>query len=345
MINSIQLLRAVAAIMVVMYHITIKAGQYHNDSFAWFHIGEFGVDLFFIISGFIMCYTTAQRQITFGRFMVDRVKRIIPLYWIMTTVALVVFLIAPGMVNSSGGETSIFASYTLIPNGDKLLVQNGWTLSYEFLFYLLFAGCLMAAASGRNLLYTTVAIAIFALAGLVFDPQNPTLAFITDMVLIEFALGMLAFRLLYQRQHSLLFSSLMLGIGLAMLLWQNYTGVHYTWMGRLLNGGIPMFFVFVGFVSLERYIAAAQFPLKSALMVAGDASYSIYLIHPFTLSASAKLANKFQLSSNSLVFSTILLSTSIIAGVMAYWFIEKPVNSWFKRRKSKKLAQENIATS
>ncbi|WP_313159776.1 acyltransferase family protein, partial [Mixta calida] len=142
MIISVQLLRALAAIMVVMHHITIKAGQYHNNALSGFHIGEFGVDLFFIISGYIMCYTTEGKKIVPWVFIQRRIKRIIPLYWVMTAIALAVYLVAPAMVNASGGETSILASWTLFPLGKKLLVNNGWTLSYEFLFYLTFAVCL-----------------------------------------------------------------------------------------------------------------------------------------------------------------------------------------------------------
>lgn len=343
MINSIQILRAIAAIMVVMYHITIKAEQYNNESFTWFHIGEYGVDLFFIISGFIMCYTTATRQVTFSRFMRDRIKRIIPLYWVMTTVALAVYLVAPSIVNSSGGETSIFASYTLIPNGDKLLVQNGWTLSYEFLYYFIFAGCLAAAASGRNLLYTSVCILLIAAVGFITRPENPTLAFLTHIVLVEFVLGILAFKLLYNKKMSLPVSTLLLVIGIAMLVAQNQFGKFPSPFGRLVCGGVPMFFVFVGFVGMERYIAAAQFRFKKALLLLGDASYSIYLIHAFTLSASAKVVKAVHLEKYDWIFSSVLLLSSIVAGVIAYWYVERPINLYFKRRKMKAVAASGAA--
>ena len=119
MIISVQFLRAIAALFVVISHISLKGLQYNINSFQWFHIGGSGVDLFFIISGFIMCYTTHNRNISFTKFIFARCKRILPLYWLVTLLALVVYIVAPSLVNSSGGEKSIFASFTLITNGDK----------------------------------------------------------------------------------------------------------------------------------------------------------------------------------------------------------------------------------
>lgn len=345
MINSIQLLRAIAAIMVVMYHISVKGEQYQNGALSWFHIGQYGVDLFFIISGFIMCNTTAQRSVTFSRFMRDRIKRIIPLYWIMTTFALAIYLVAPSMVNSSGGETSIFGSYTLIPTGDKLLVQNGWTLSYEFIFYLIFAGCLGVATKGKNVILCTVILAILCTAGLVFRPENPLLSFSTSVLLFEFVLGMAAFHLLYQKNLPVSLCLPLLIAGIALLVVQNQYGIYHGPTGRLIGGGIPMFLVFVGFVGIERYVAASNFVLKKELLLSGDASYSIYLIHAFTLSGSAMVLRKLHLEHMTLLFSAFLLATSVAAGILAFLFIERPVNSYFKRRKMQKLTSESVVTS
>ena len=99
------------------------------------------MELFFIISGFIMCHTTQSSQGRWkdvGHFMVNRFTRILPLYWLLTALALVVFLIAPDKVNSSGGDTKIWQSFLLVPSEGKFLIMNGWTLTYEFFFYLLF---------------------------------------------------------------------------------------------------------------------------------------------------------------------------------------------------------------
>src|SRR5687768_4763171 len=135
-IESIQIMRGIAAVMVVLLHISVKGGQYGNGALGGFLIGGAGVDLFFIISGYIMCISTAGKQLNFYEFFLHRIQRIIPLYWFSTTVALGIYLYNPGLINTSGGETSIWASYTLIPTRNRLLNSNGWTLSFEFFFYL-----------------------------------------------------------------------------------------------------------------------------------------------------------------------------------------------------------------
>ena len=126
MLYSIQYLRGVAALLVVLHHISHKGRQYDVSSLNWLNIGNSGVDLFFIISGFIMCYTTHNRNILFLEFIKLRFQRILPLYWLFTTLALVVYWVAPQYINSSGGETGILASYLLLPTGERYLVNNGW---------------------------------------------------------------------------------------------------------------------------------------------------------------------------------------------------------------------------
>ena len=104
MLYSVQFLRGIAALMVVISHTSFKGQQYSVDTLQWYHIGGSGVDLFFIISGFIMCYTTYNKKVNFLNFMRNRFIRIIPLYWVLSFFALIVFLISPNLINSSGGE-------------------------------------------------------------------------------------------------------------------------------------------------------------------------------------------------------------------------------------------------
>lgn len=78
MIRSIQYMRAIAALLVVFHHAAWKAHQHTSDPWAGFRVGEAGVDLFFIISGFIMCEATRRRPVSFGAFMKARAVRILP---------------------------------------------------------------------------------------------------------------------------------------------------------------------------------------------------------------------------------------------------------------------------
>ena len=103
-------MRAIAALLVVFHHAAWKGEQYSTNPLAWFSIGSIGVDLFFIISGFIMCHTVNNKKVLFSSFIKARFIRIVPLYWVLTSMALVVFLFFPEKVNSSGGVTDVLAS-------------------------------------------------------------------------------------------------------------------------------------------------------------------------------------------------------------------------------------------
>ena len=136
-ILSIQWMRAIAILMVILQHAAWKGTQYSTNPLGWLKVGEAGVDLFFIVSGFVICHVTYNKTPAPFEFVKARLVRILPLYWLLTCVALVVYLIKPELVNSSGGITSVFHSFTLLPTSSKYLIRNGWTLSYELYFYIL----------------------------------------------------------------------------------------------------------------------------------------------------------------------------------------------------------------
>jgi len=197
-ILSIQMMRGIACILVVLFHISVKGGQYGNGALQGFSIGGAGVDMFFIISGYIMCASTAARRLNFFQFSLLRIKRIIPLYWLTTTAALVIYLYNPHVVNTSGGETSIWASYTLVPNGKKYLNSIGWTLSYEFFFYIIFA-LFINQGTYRAAVLSSIILLILVGIGLVANNDGPVLNFSTHTLYIEFVFGTCCFYLINKK--------------------------------------------------------------------------------------------------------------------------------------------------
>lgn len=333
MVISIQLLRAIAALMVVLHHIAIKGAQYHTGALSDYHIGYFGVDLFFIISGYIMCHSVTNRPMNFRQFMQHRIKRIIPLYWAVTAAAMIIYLLAPSMVNSSGGETSIFSSWTLIPLGNKLLVNNGWTLSYEFLFYIIFAGWLISASVNRKIILSSVTLMLLVAVGIIFQPQHPTLKFITNEIVIEFILGMLAFKIIQTKTLSIKICLFLLSLGLVLLILQNQLGIIEDVTGRTISAGIPVFLVFLAVVGMEPVINKTAFPGKKAALLVGDASYSIYLTHLFILSPAALVLHKLHLTHYNALFVLLMFAGAVITGIVSWRLIEQPINAYFKRGK------------
>jgi len=138
-IVAIQALRALAATAVVFAHFQMDLGRLLNarDALPDLTLGNAGVDLFFVISGFVMVYASEPM---FGRaggplqFMTRRLIRIVPLYWLVTTLYLVMALAIPAF-EKSYSVASVVASYLFIPwpRLDGImqpLVGQGWTLNY-----------------------------------------------------------------------------------------------------------------------------------------------------------------------------------------------------------------------
>ncbi len=340
MIFSIQYLRGLAAIMVVLYHIEIKGRQYDINNLSWFKIGFFGVDLFFIISAFIMCNTTYNKNTTFTRFIGARITRILPLYWLMTLLALIIFLIKPSLVNSSGGVTSIWASFLLAPNGDKFLVNNGWTLSYEFLFYFIFGLSLILPLKNKRLIISSILIFIVSF-GYIVNFDSTYYDFITDPILLEFLLGIIAFTILKKYNIPAAMSYTLIFSAIIILLWENNFGAIHLTLGRAVSAGIPMFLLFIGIVRFEDKIKQKTNILLKGIEKLGDSSYSLYLVHPFILSPGAIIAKKIGLVNHPNLFSIFLLLLSVAGGWLCYHYIEKPINHKLKIHTAKRRNIKN----
>lgn len=314
MLISVQYLRAFAAIMVVLTHISHKLNVNSIDMLEWFTIGHYGVDLFFIISGFIMCLTVDKKQITFRSFMTARFIRILPLYWLLTTVALAVFLIEPSIVNSSGGNTSILTSYFLLPTEDKFLIRNGWTLSYEFLFYIIFSAFLF---SKNHKVYSSILLLSLVVFNLFVHSDSIIISFITSPLLIEFLLGMLAYEILKRDVLSTFYGGVLVFLSLAFLILLNVFGPLSNFLGRSLYAGFPMFLFFLGFVSLEKFM-----PKLECLYKVGMSSYSLYLLHPFLLSGVTVIFKLFGLTYFPILYMAAMFFISLVFGYLCYIFLE-----------------------
>jgi peptidoglycan/LPS O-acetylase OafA/YrhL len=336
-IESIQIMRGLAAILVVLLHISIKGSQYGNDALKGFSIGGAGVDLFFIISGYIMCVSTINRDLNFNQFMLHRIRRIIPLYWITSTIGLVIYLYKPEVVNTSGGETSIWASYTLIPTGKRYLNSNGWTLSYEFLFYIFF-GLLIHKGTYRAMQVSSVILLVLVAAGLLFSYNGNAFSFLTSNLYLEFVFGMGCF---YLFDKKIMRSNTIAGIclcivGALLLVAEVVFDVPNQEAGRGWLWGIPMLLLFTGFLCLEGFIRGCTSRLKRLFLEVGNSSYSLYLFHPFTLSATAMCLKRVGLASNPYLFALILFSVTVIAGYLVYLYVERPLvavsKKWLAKR-------------
>jgi len=330
MILSIQYLRAIASILVVLSHIAWKNIQAGGSTMHWWHeAGTFGVDIFFIISGFIMIYITAnmhQQPNGVRIFLKKRFTRIVPLYWFYTLIALSIFFLMPEKVNSAGGDTQILKSFFLLPlkSEEDYLVGVGWTLHYEFLFYILFSfGLLLTRKMGNIMVSIFLLFSICYALFISMQDINYIFYSFLNVIFIEFLLGMLLYHLLRKIpviHWSISILSIMVGIFLFSYFFNDHTltSVHR------IDTAISAFLICFGVVSLEYIWKVKEFKLLSKI---GDASYSIYLLHPFVLVAMVMLNEKLKevLPQSEYFLIILMFVVSLISGYISHIWIEKPL--------------------
>ena len=305
-LESIQTLRALAAVFVVVFHAMGYARQ--SGWHVGIPIGAFGVDVFFVVSGFVMVLTT-QRSTAPGKFLADRLTRIAPLYWFVTTARIFVALAVPALGALRLDPLQVFTSYTFLPwhDSEGLLVPVlpvGWTLTYEMTFYCAFAALGLRA---ERLALLFGGMVLFGLA----VPLPLIAAWITDPMLLEFVAGC-AIGLGYTGQRWWLVAAVAC-IALALP------------DSRALYWGLPAAILVGGGVALERW-----WP-HTILSRLGDSSYALYLIHLFALRAVLALAAKtFETASPVIAVATAVLA-SIAVGVAAHLFLERPLTTAVRR--------------
>lgn len=315
MLVSIQFLRAFASILVLFHHISYKDQIYGNDVLSFFTIGEIGVDIFFIISGYIMMHSTHQKPVKAGDFIVNRIIRIIPLYWTFTIIALIIYIVMPDKINSSGGATVVFESFVLFPTEGKYLVQNGWTLRYEFLFYFIF----MISLFLKNKRFIAVTIFGLFLVGIWLNPSNLYLSFVTNDLLLEFLFGIFLYLMRYRYSND--------NIGISILVF--FTSISFLYYFkqnpeateiRAIYYGIPALLFSASFLLLEQKLKN----FESVILLFGNSSYSLYLVHPFVLVACALIFKRFASSTVTfdIGFIFVMFLASIIAGMATYKYVE-----------------------
>lgn len=329
-IAQLQSLRFVAALLVMFGHVLMEARQHGatiSDAFYLLPWG-IGVDIFFVISGFIIAYvgraaSTGMRAA--GDFMIRRVIRIAPLYWIFTSLMAAVILIAPDQLKNASLTTwDFFTSLLFIPytppgsSGFRPVLDQGWTLIFEMFFYLTFSVALCLTRR-RSLLCGAFMLTLVGIATVA--ELTPTLEFLFSPMLLLF-LGGLALAELRERLpvHSGAMVALLTVVSIAWAVMIPDGDPLNLW-SRFVQRGIPAFLLIYAFVMWRR---PATWATSGLLPLLGDASYSLYLSHPFTINA-ALLA--FSVLGLPLGMGFYLTASAVAIGVSvaAFFILEKPM--------------------
>jgi peptidoglycan/LPS O-acetylase OafA/YrhL len=349
---AVQVLRGMAALAIALLHLEPEWRLRGSLPEGWIRPFplEAGVDVFFVISGFVMVYAS---HALFGRpgsardFLARRFARVAPLYWLTTAFVLALLMWRPDLMRSALASPELVAASFLFipwprPDGIVQPVYTlGWTLNYEMFFYLLFALALALRLGRRaTVAFVSGLLALLIGAGLLLPGLPQPLGFWTSSIQVEFVLGM--------------------ALGLA-----RAEGLTLPFLARaaLVAAGIGLFW-FVGGDAVARTgeNTAFLFALPAACLVAacglapgrpaargrdhsparwharigeslGDASYAIYLLHPFAIRGTLRLIDGLGLGAalGSVGITLAALAATTIVGLLSYRLVERPLTRLARR--------------
>lgn len=326
--ERIQVLRFVAVAAVVAYHAQLTLMSYITGQvpYSVLEYGQYGVDLFFVISGFIIVYIGSTRETTAATFACRRVRRIVPMYWI-ATIGVFVLSYLPGIARSGAPEPArlvqslLFLSWLNGPETYPVL-NVGWTLEYEMLFYVVATLAMVLAKTWRT--KRVWAIAGLVLLVLVLSGHGSAF-FLQNPIIIEFVFGMVIAAYMFDRQ---LFPWLLLAAILVTATLPMSGPALRVWLF-----GIPSALLVAGAIGADiRKTYRGQ-----ALAALGNASYSIYLTHVIVISLVCKILMKTWSAIPPGIAVPLISIVAISVGYAAYRLIETRLIAFLGRNDTRRL--------
>jgi exopolysaccharide production protein ExoZ len=306
--RSVHYLRGAAAIMVVVFHIFSNVPFMQPDLAKTLWLRG-GVDIFFVISGFVMVQSTTGRSVKALQFLRRRALRIVPMYWIATFAVI---------MQVEGDWLFKVKSLLFIPalNPESKMMQPvlepGWTLNYEMFFYLVFA-LTMALKESLRLPAVAIIFAGFAVAGWATE-NSALIEFYCRPMILEFVLGMAIAR------FGLRLPAIAVPLGIAAMIIFQSAGAD-----RLITLGIPATLIVAGALSCED-----RLPHSKLADFLGSASYSVYLFHLLALGFLVKIWPD---GASKELFALGALGLMMLTGCGVYWALERPLITLLTRRK------------
>jgi peptidoglycan/LPS O-acetylase OafA/YrhL len=330
-LDSLQMCRAIAALLVVFFHTTV----YFKASFLGgvFYFGFGGVDFFFVLSGFIISYTSyhliGQRN-QLKDFARKRFVRIYPIYWLYIAAVIACMFLIPSLRHHTENPdfSRLWQSIILLLNDSPIIISTSWSLGFEIFFYLLF-GLLIFSRRFVILIWLILALSLVNLAGtldsIYLFGQHNMLNAVFSPLNFDFILGYLAFRYWSKFSKRAAVAGIVIGVAVAVGL-----GIFFeigskasTTDWRVILYGIPSSFIVAGLVKLEY---SSKIKIPALLVLIGDASYTLYLLHEPVLKAMENvLEHHHFLLINHTVTHLLMIVFVTVVSIIMYRLIENPL--------------------
>lgn len=346
MYKSLQAGRAVAAVLVVLFHLGVAfSSSKYFDIPAFgvpFSFGDSGVEFFFVLSGFII-FTAHRADVSkprkLGAYVYKRLIRVYPTYWLIFGV---IFLMALALREDVPRDAGILLkSLALLPQDPGVVGGTGapviivaWTLQYELVFYAFFG--LLALNRWVALGVGALFAANFARCGMGAGCAFPA-DFFASWRMLVFAMGMLvaiahaAPKLAISRPAALLGMGL-LAYGVISLDKITQMGVLSAWKTPLY--GVACSLIVLGLTRLED--AGRVLGKHPFLQLLGNASYALYLIHYPLISVMCKVAALLRLTQGGPLIAfglyLVMLCACVGVAIAFHVYIEKPMLAALRKR-------------
>jgi len=341
---SIQLSRVIAVLSVVYRH--------HIQAGAKFPIaGAVGVDIFFIISGFVIAYVVSRST---DSFLIKRLIKIMPMYILAVTATALAVILFPNAVYSLKISVSGFVKSILfipfVENKQPTILTQGWTLYYEMFFYVVMFFCILFVKK-KYLTFSCISVIVFVIIikYLIFT-EDSILNFYCGELSFEFIGGIILYHLYCRfdkKQNKKLINRkakiiTLLFLGVVSYWFLFFSEIYRFWFSqyRSINYGIPAFILVGSLLFLEDSIKNIK-TLKTVSLKIGDASYIIYLIHFHIQAFLVRVVfSRITIFNGDFIAMEIVkflfISAIIIIISMAmHKYIEKPIQNYFRKKLKK----------
>ncbi|MGH6648073.1 acyltransferase family protein [Aquabacterium sp.] len=322
MIIGIHYLRAIAALMVVFHH-TLKYTNIKESS----SFGASGVDIFFVISGFVMAWTTrdidprSNRFDSAKTFLRHRFIRVVPLYWIALLWNIKADVIKHSVPEGAWLDFAFIPRFNALQEGGIFpLLVPGWTINYEMFFYAIFAFSIFFGKWRMAALFS--AMLAFICLGHLVQPTSAPAIFYSDPIILEFlygaALCMFVKKYGFPQYSHWAWAGVIVGFLALFIATQHGHAV-----SRGLTAGPCAVLIIFSSMSAFRQ---SQIPIFNLL---ANASFSIYLSHSFTFKVSGHLFDAVFPDQQGIAIDLaeiiFRMMVAALIGVLAHWYIEKPI--------------------
>lgn len=322
---SVQYARGLAAVSVLLFHALRDGGVTSYPE----GVLQAGVDVFFVISGFIMWVTTHRSSIGPKAFLGKRIRRIVPLYWLFTAIAISIAVVAPALGKSTGVRHAV-ASFLFLPAVNPVthiaepVLAPGWTLNHEMLFYLIFALALTFSPKPRLVAVIGLNTGMALIGALTHGPL--LLSFYMNPIILEFVLGVIVgwmytsgYTLPRPASAVLIATSVFVMVACAAAWGQ-------TVLLRVAVWGIPAAVILIALALAENAKPVTQ---RRSWQFLGDASYSVYIVHGVVLAALLSMVN--HLGAPVLVMIPVGAPIAVAFGLAVYQYVERPMTNYLRR--------------